>query len=149
MLINVDFRVVDPFYRYKMPLIEVKYETKNNKTHLLNLASVAKALGREPEIVCKFFELEVGTGRIGAYILKGHQDAIKLQLLLNKFISDMVLCDKCSNPETKIDISGSGRLYKICKACGERSRIVGQEKLCKQIIKLKESNTPKWTVCLE
>lgn len=53
MSVNVNRGVSDTFYRYKMPKLIAKVEGKGNgiKTVIVNMADVAKALGRPP--TCK------------------------------------------------------------------------------------------------
>lgn len=51
--VNVNRNVSDAFYRYKMPRLQAKVEGKGNgiKTVIVNMADVAKAIGRPP--TCK------------------------------------------------------------------------------------------------
>ena len=60
--INIRRDVADSFYRYKMPKIQSKVEGKGNgiKTVIPNLAEVARALGRPPIYVHKYFGIELG-----------------------------------------------------------------------------------------
>lgn len=60
--VNVNRGVTDIFYRYKMPRISAKVEGKGNgiKTVIVNMAEVAKALGRPATYPTKYFGCELG-----------------------------------------------------------------------------------------
>lgn len=60
--LNVNRNVTDIFYRYKMPRIAAKVEGKGNgiKTVIVNMAEVAKALGRPATYPTKYFGCELG-----------------------------------------------------------------------------------------
>lgn len=60
--LNVNRNVTDVFYRYKMPRIAAKVEGKGNgiKTVIVNMAEVAKALGRPATYPTKYFGCELG-----------------------------------------------------------------------------------------
>ena len=60
--VNVNRNVTDMFYRYKMPRISAKVEGKGNgiKTVIVNMAEVAKAIGRPATYPTKYFGCELG-----------------------------------------------------------------------------------------
>lgn len=60
--VNVNRNVTDVFYRYKMPRIAAKVEGKGNgiKTVIVNMAEVAKAIGRPATYPTKYFGCELG-----------------------------------------------------------------------------------------
>lgn len=60
--LNVNRNVTDVFYRYKMPRIAAKVEGKGNgiKTVIVNMADVAKAIGRPATYPTKYFGCELG-----------------------------------------------------------------------------------------
>lgn len=72
------------------------------------------------------------------WIINGNHEAGKLQDYLDGFISKFVLCKKCKNPETVMDIK-DGRIMLDCKACGVISEVDIRLKLSGYIIK----NQPK------
>lgn len=142
--INVRRDVTDPFYRYKMERLQSKIEGKGNgiKTVIVNLTSVAGSLARPPAYVIKYFGFELGaqTNTNPAddrWIINGAHDASKLQDYLDGFIAKFVLCKKCKNPETVMEIKEDIKLD--CKACGQRSDVDPRLKLSSFIMK----NQPK------
>lgn len=91
--VNVNRNVSDVFYRYKMPRLQAKVEGKGNgiKTVIVNMAEVAKALGRPPTYPTKYFGCELGAQtqfdfKNERFIVNGSHDAFKLQDLLDGFI---------------------------------------------------------------
>lgn len=91
--VNVNRNVSDVFYRYKMPRLLAKVEGKGNgiKTVIVNMAEVAKALGRPPTYPTKYFGCELGAQtqfdfKNERFIVNGSHDASKLQDLLDGFI---------------------------------------------------------------
>lgn len=124
--VNVNRNVTDAFYRYKMPRINAKVEGKGNgiKTVIVNMAEVAKAIGRPATYPTKYFGCELGAQtqfdyKNERFIVNGSHDAAKLQDLLDGFIRKFVLCPECDNPETELLVSAKkGTISQGCKACG-------------------------------
>ncbi|KAI5302290.1 hypothetical protein KEM56_000828 [Ascosphaera pollenicola] len=148
-VINVRRDVTDPFYRYKMDRLQAKIEGKGNgiKTVIVNLNTVAQALGRPPAYLIKYFGFELGAQANAKttddrWIINGAHDANKLQDYLDGFIQKFVLCKKCKNPETVVHIK-DGRIILDCKACGERSDVDGRLKLSGFILKNESSSGKK------
>ncbi|KAF7543395.1 hypothetical protein G7Z17_g10771 [Cylindrodendrum hubeiense] len=144
-LVNVRRDVSDAFYRYKMERIQTKIEGKGNgiKTVVVNLSSVANSLARPGAYVIKYFGFELGAQtnidpKDDRWIINGAHDAAKLQDHLDGFINKFVLCKKCKNPETDVNIKDD-RILLDCKACGQRSDVDIRLKLSGFILK----NQPK------
>lgn len=140
--INICRDNTDPFYRYKMPPIQSKIEGRGNgiKTAIVNTSEVARALGRPPAYLIKYFGFELGAQTsinegTDRYLVNGVHDAPKLQDYLDGFISKFVLCGSCKNPETDIIITKDDDLIRDCKACGQRTRIDPRLKLTTYILK--------------
>lgn len=140
--VNICRDNTDPFYRYKMPTIQAKVEGRGNgiKTAIPNLSEVARALGRPPAYVVKYFGYELGAQTAfkeedDRYLVNGSHQQNELQDSLDGFISKFVLCGACKNPETQIQIKGKGLLQKDCKACGRLTDVDVRHKLSSYILK--------------
>lgn len=114
----------DAFYRYKMPKLEVRTVSRGNgvKTSIVNNVNIAKALGRPPEFLVKYFGYELGAlttfdKATGVSIVNGQHSAEKLSQVLEGFIKTYVQCSSCGNPETTIKTK-KDRVRMKCKACG-------------------------------
>ncbi|KAL8370395.1 hypothetical protein RB595_000663 [Gaeumannomyces hyphopodioides] len=145
--INVRRDVTDVFYRYKMERLQTKIEGKGNgiKTVVVNLSNVAQQLARPGSYLIKYFGFELGAQTNldpadDRWIINGAHDAGKLQDYLDGFINKFVLCKKCKNPETEVNIK-DGHIILDCKACGVRSDVDLRLKLSGFILK----QTPKKT----
>jgi translation initiation factor 5 len=139
--VNIRRDIKDPFYRYKMQVLQSKIEGKGNgiKTVIVNLSSVASSLARPGDYVIKYFGFELGaqTNTSPAddrWIINGAHEASKLQDHLDGFINKFVLCKKCKNPETEVHIK-DGNILLDCKACGQRSNVDLRLKLSGFILK--------------
>lgn len=106
-MVNVNRKVTDQFYRYKMPKLIAKVEGKGNgiKTVIVNMVDIAKALYRPPAYPTKFFGCELGAQtqidkKNDRFIVNGSHTGDKLQEILDSFIEKFVLCEECDNPET-------------------------------------------------
>lgn len=140
--INICRDNTDPFYRYKMPAIQLKVEGRGNgiKTAIPNLSEVARALGRPPAYVVKYFGYELGAQTTfkeedDRYLVNGAHGQPELQDSLDGFITKFVLCGACKNPETQIQIKGKNDLQKDCKACGRITEVDLRHKLSSYILK--------------
>lgn len=141
--LNVNRKVTDLYYRYKMPRICAKVEGKGNgiKTVIVNMTEVAKALNRPATYPTKYFGCELGAQtqfdyKNERFIVNGSHDAIKLQELLDGFIKKYVLCPECDNPETDLLISAKKEIIsQTCKACGYHGLVTVQHKLNTFILK--------------
>jgi len=141
--LNVNRKVTDIYYRYKMPRICAKVEGKGNgiKTVIVNMADVAKALNRPATYPTKFFGCELGAQtqfdhKNERFIVNGSHDAGKLQDLLDGFIRKYVLCPECDNPETDLLINAKKEIIsQTCKACGYHGLLTVHHKLNTFILK--------------
>lgn len=141
--LNVNRKVTDLYYRYKMPRICAKVEGKGNgiKTVIVNMSDVAKSLNRPATYPTKYFGCELGAQiqfdyKNERFIVNGAHDATKLQDLLDGFIRKYVLCPECDNPETDLLINAKKEIIsQTCKACGYHGLITSQHRLNTFILK--------------
>ncbi|XP_065060480.1 eukaryotic translation initiation factor 5-like [Rhopilema esculentum] len=142
-MVNVNRKVTDQFYRYKMPKLIAKVEGKGNgiKTVVVNMVDVAKALNRPPLYPTKYFGCELGANtqfdkKNDRYIVNGSHDADKLQELLDSFIERYVLCPECENPETNLSVKvKSEKISQQCIACGYTGLIDTKHRVAQFILK--------------
>ena len=140
-IVNIRRDVDDRFYRYRMPLLEIKIEGRGNgiKTVIPNMSDISRALSRPPTYPTKYFGCELGAQTVidekgDRYIVNGAHDANRLRELLDGFIDRFVLCGNCKNPETDLKLK-NGDIYRDCKACGKRTLVDMGHKLTTYINK--------------
>lgn len=141
-LVNICRDNHDPFYRYKMPLLQIKKEGRGNgvKTNVLNAEEVARALARPVSYVIKYFGFELGAQtaidvKNEKFIINGHHEQNHLQDVLDGFIQKFVLCPECNNPETVLEVTKTEDLQRDCKACGKITTVDPRLKLVTFILK--------------
>lgn len=143
---NIPRSVVDPNYRYKMPLLQQRTEGKgiNAHTTLLNLKDVAKALRVPYDYILKFFgyDMSIQINEKGAEMyLNGIIDESDVLAALDRFIDKFILCAKCRLPEMFIALSEKkDHLVGTCYSCGHRNIIDQAHKLTSYILKYPPQN---------
>ncbi len=105
----------DPFYRYKMPIINIQV-LPNNTTHIININEISKSLNRNSSDIISFMKKELKSGGSKNF-LSGTWSKNKLIEILKKYINENVLCSNCGNPETEYIIKKKNKML-ACKACG-------------------------------
>ncbi|KAG0303984.1 hypothetical protein BGZ98_006054 [Dissophora globulifera] len=153
-MVNIPSTNPDPYYRYKMPALEIRINparvrTNNPQkeaveipasTQLQNLTAVARALNRPLEYISKFMELELEMQGVmddrqrwfklcGGELTEG-----ELMMILDKFIRRFVLCYVCNNPETALTIYNTN-IVKECGACGQSTRVDRFSKLTRFLLR--------------
>lgn len=103
------------------------------------MVDVAKALDRPPAYPTKYLGVELGAQtqmQVDAdrYIVNGSFDADRFQDLLDGFIKKFVLCEECSNPETKLKVTKRKEIESRCIACGHRTFLPLTHRLTTYII---------------
>ena len=140
MTTNIPSYIEDPTYRYKMPRMVVKQESRLNgvKTNLFNIDDIAKALRVPAEYLMKFMCAELATSKEKSSILKGSHSTDSLVRMLDKFIEKFLLCSKCKLPETSFE-DNKKKLQSKCRACGFTTNHDSAHKVSTYIMK----NLPK------
>jgi translation initiation factor 2 beta subunit (eIF-2beta)/eIF-5 len=134
----------DPWYRYKMPALQVKVEgtSKMRKTVLLNVDDVCRKVGRPTEHLITYFgqSLNVSTKieKAGKAYLTGAHSVADLQSYVLKFIQETVLCQHCKNPETSCKLVGRKKkrhtLVLSCKACQKEHSLASSDRFVKFVM---------------
>lgn len=140
-MVNIPRSNTNQFYRYKMPELEAKVESRGNgiKTVIVNLSDIAKALARPTTYPCRYIGYTLGAlvdmnEEANRYIVNGKHSAEDLSLLLDGFIDKYVLCKHCGNPETIMSVSkDQSKLRLKCKACGGTTTVDAMDQLGKFI----------------
>lgn len=119
MQVNIPKSYMDPFARYRRDIIIVTCVAKHGgQTHITNIETIAKQLGRSAQDIIKYMAKRLGVrsdGKIG--MIQGIHTRDKLEELLESFIESAVLCKTCKNPETDIVIGKKSNTMK-CRSCG-------------------------------
>jgi translation initiation factor 5 len=119
-LITIPSGIKDPTYRYKMPKMLLKEESRLNgvKTNIVNIEEVALAL-RVPSIsIMKFMSSELGANMEQTSLVKGKHSYDVMLKHLDKFIEKYVLCKSCRYPELRMFMD-SKDLKSSCNSCGK------------------------------
>lgn len=136
--------------RYRMPQVQCQsrfvelyslflcltiFVRKNNKTYILNLEDIAKAINRTSQELLKYFGIALNSQTNMKFVcLNGVHTDQRLQELIHNYIRKYVLCSKCQNPETKIRYSNTSKKIKIgCIACGHVNSLEPNDKFEKWI----------------
>jgi translation initiation factor 2 beta subunit (eIF-2beta)/eIF-5 len=113
----------NPDYRYQMQELELR---SHGRRHIVsNLNTVSSNIGRTPELLISFLDLEVlkpsGMSPCrfdGGVVVPDGIDQRMLQTKVFEFIRKCIDCPRCRNPETNV-VSVQGRRLELhCIACG-------------------------------
>ncbi len=144
-MLNIPSTINDPKYRYRMPKMQVKIESKGNgiKTNIVNLGDVAKHLRTNEQYILKFFGFEkasqttfkeAGGKNNTNYIINGDFSEEDLRKVLDKFIEKYVCCPKCKLPEMHLQVQGE-KINGKCDSCPFVGELDSKHKLATFIIK--------------
>jgi translation initiation factor 2 beta subunit (eIF-2beta)/eIF-5 len=140
--ININYDMKDdPFYRYKMDEVNVKYEGNGNgqRTIFLNVDNISEHILRPPNMIISYLSTVLGCKSLidkeKRYVLYGTHDREIIQAHIYDFINILILCKSCKNPETIFEKSGKNKICLKCNACPEKSEII-LNKITEKILKL-------------
>ena len=144
-MLNIPSTVVDPKYRYRMPKMQLKIESKGNgiKTNIVNLGEVACDLRTNEQYILKFFGFEkassttfkeAGGKNNTNYIINGDFSEEELRKVLDKFIEKYICCPKCKLPEMHMSVIGE-KINGKCDSCPFVGELDSKHSLAKFIIK--------------
>ena len=119
-MITIPSGIKDPSYRYKMPKLDLKQESRLNgaKTNIFNVDDVAKSLRVPSKSIMKWFCSEFGAAGKGDSTINGHINYKETLEKLDKYIERYVICKKCKYPELQRYIEGKHDLKSKCNSCG-------------------------------
>ena len=119
-MLTIPSGINDPSYRYKMPKMQLKNESRLNgvKTNIVNVDDVADALRVPSMAIMKYLSSELGANMEQSSILKGDHSYAILLKHLDKFIQRYVCCSHCNYPELAMFIEGKD-LKSKCNSCGK------------------------------
>lgn len=117
----------DPFFRYKMPQLNIQVIGKNKmvRTQFLNIDDVSKALGIPATYIPHYIAKTIGTqtkndpNKKQTYI-SGEYSLDVLEKLILQFIKEFVLCRQCELPELIYSPRKKNCRVK-CQSCGWRT----------------------------
>lgn len=113
-------KINDPFYRYKMALLQTQKE--KTSTVILNLDVVASDMNIDVNLIIQYIKNRLGIlikTQNKRLIIPNSVDIDKLKDTLYEFIEYFILCPNCRLPETDINTKNH-----VCRACGKTSEII-------------------------
>lgn len=120
-LVNIPKSRQDGFYRYQRHFL--KTSVKNNKTIIENLNIISSEINRDHSDVSKYLSINLNTSfsiHLKTVILNGTFETLYLDDILEKFITEYVICEKCGNPETVFGYPRQSTVGITCNSCGHQ-----------------------------
>lgn len=135
-MINIPSSVKDSSYRYKMPKMQLKQESRLNgvKTNIWNVEDVAYALRVPSKAIMKYLCDVLGANMEKSSIIKGNHTYDVMLKHLDKFIEKYVICSKCRYPELTRAVEGKDELTYRCNSCGNRGTHDAKSKAGKALV---------------
>ena len=145
MSININEKVIDNSYRYKMDKIKISQTGRGGNCHTIleNLEIIANKINTSPELLLQYIGIINGCNtnqsllKEAKYVLKGHYDDSKIQETIYSFINFATLCQKCSIPELSPSVEKKGKnsiLIMNCSACGKNYELIGNNKYNEKLV---------------
>lgn len=142
-MITIPSGIKDPSYRYKMPKMQLKQESRLNgvKTNIFNIDDVAYHLRVPSMAIMKYMCEMLGANMEQTSIVKGKHTYEVMLMHLDKFINKYVLCKGCNYPEIVMMMDGKD-LKSKCNSCGKTNEHDGKSKAGKVfVLGLKKGKT--------
>jgi translation initiation factor 2 beta subunit (eIF-2beta)/eIF-5 len=132
MSLNINGKITDNFYRYKMDKIKISQTGRGGNCHTIleNLETISNQINTAPELLLQYIGMIIGCNTNQRF-LKGHFDADKIQDTIYLFINFATLCQKCTIPELSPKVIKEGKksiLNMKCSACGQSYLLIGNNK---------------------
>lgn len=116
--------IIDPSYRYKMPVLA--FQQEKTKTCITNLEEIAKSLKISGiDLIVAFFKKKLSIAiavKKGRVIISNDINTQKVQEALYEFIEYVVLCKTCRFPELDYDVK-KNNVAVYCRSCGKTDSI--------------------------
>ena len=140
-MLTIPSGIQDPSYRYKMPKMQLKQESRLNgvKTNIFNVEDVADHLRVPSKSIMKYLCSELGANMEQTSIIKGKHTYDVILKHLDKYIHRYVLCRNCHYPELQRFVEGKSDLCSRCNSCGTRNTHDGQAQAGKVLIQALKS----------
>ena len=126
-------------YRYTMPPPQVKVEGSGKmiKTWILNFPEICTKIFRPPNALLSYLAQALGaqgkSSSKGSY-LSGTHSPSAIQAHIISFVAVFVLCQRCKNPETKVEVKGKKKPKKYlsnCASCGFVTKLDSSSRIVK------------------
>ena len=139
MSLNINEKVNDNSYRYKMDKIKTSQTGRGGNCHTIleNLETISNQINTAPDILLQYIGIICGCNtnqkllKEDKYVLKGHYNDNKIQEIIYQFINFATLCTKCFIPELSPKVLKEGKktsLIMTCSACGKSNELIGNNK---------------------
>jgi len=131
---NINGNSKDSNYRYKRPDFDVKIGGGGNGiyTTINNMDMIGKSINHPASILFKYFAKVTGSNYIEAKNqLTGTHTKQSLDIILQEYIENFIICPKCNIPETIPKLVGNKKrveLFLACNACNNETQIITSKK---------------------
>lgn len=123
----------DPFYRYKRD--RVITQKLRNKVEIANLTKISKDIERDPDILISYLKLKFNSNFIdknNKITTTKNLENSQIESVINDFIQEYVLCEKCLLPET--DLLYKDTIYLNCRCCSHLTKKNPDDKIIMKFI---------------
>jgi translation initiation factor 2 subunit 2 len=112
--------------RLVLPPPEVNFV--GNRTYLRNFKEFADLIRRDPNKLLMYLARELATAasmdKEGRAIFIGRKSRDSFKVLIDRYVTDNVICPVCGNTDTHIERQKKVSML-VCEACGAKSPLKG------------------------